>query len=97
MRQGNSTNFLYLSGLLPERHKRFYETLVKALKENGINYGLLPGTKDIWCRDYMPIQVSKNRFIQFNYSPGYLKGYKHLITDAKKVCKAIGIRSIVRI
>ncbi len=75
--------------------KRFYRKFIKVLEENGIRYGLLPGTKDIWCRDYMPIQTAKNRFIQFNYAPSYLKGYKHLITDTKKVCKAIGIRPIL--
>ena len=95
MSRDNSTNFLYLSRFLPKRHKRFYVKFVKALEENGIKYGLLPGTKDIWCRDYMPIQTAKNRFIQFNYAPSYLKGYKHLITDTKKVCKAIGVKPIL--
>ena len=43
---------------------------------------------------YYLYQTDKNRFIQFNYAPGYLKGYKQLITNTKKVCKAIGIKPI---
>lgn len=33
---------------------------------------LLQGTRDIWCRDYMPIQIYENRFIGYEYTPDYL-------------------------
>ena len=37
----------------------------KVLKENNIHYKFLSNTKDIWAVDYMPIQVQKEKFIQF--------------------------------
>ena len=47
-------------------------------------FGIIPGTKDIWCRDYLPIQVSENRFVQFRYAPDYLTGkYRHLRADGE--------------
>ncbi len=33
----------------------------------------IAGTRDIWCRDYMPVQLDRNRFVQFRYDPDYLK------------------------
>ncbi|MBW3595720.1 MAG: agmatine deiminase family protein [Planctomycetes bacterium] len=38
------------------------------------------GTKDIWVRDFLPVQVENSRFIKFAYRPDYLRGYPHLIT-----------------
>jgi len=89
------TNFLYFSGLLPQRHPKFFKELRAILERKGIRYGLLPHTKDIWCRDYMPIEVFKNRFVQFKYKPRYLlryKKYRATITDATDTCKAIGVK-----
>jgi hypothetical protein len=40
---------------------------------------VIPGTKDIWCRDYMPVQVEEDSFCQFVYRPDYLRGHGHLI------------------
>jgi len=71
------TNFLYFSELLPERYPRFWDRMKNILKEEGIKYSLLPFTKDIWCRDYMPIQISETEFVQFRYDPDYLKDRKY--------------------
>jgi agmatine deiminase len=38
-----------------------------------IPYGFLPGTKDVWAKDYMPIQITHDKFVQFIYDPAYLK------------------------
>ena len=91
------TNFVYFSALLPRRYPKFFKKLKAILKRKGIKYGLLPHTKDIWCRDFMPIQISKNRFVQFKYDPKYLKPKKYRAkkTDPSKVCEAIGIKSII--
>ena len=91
------TNFVYLSGLLPKRHPGVFKRLTAALEGKGIAWGLLPDTMDIWCRDYMPIQVSKDRFVQFKYDPIYLKAkkYRATITDTAKVCDAIGIKPVI--
>ncbi|MBU4304999.1 MAG: agmatine deiminase family protein [Candidatus Omnitrophica bacterium] len=88
------TNLIYFSELLPRRHPKFFGELKARLERKGIECLLLPHTKDIWCRDYMPVQVSKNEFVQFKYEPSYLTRYKEYtttITDAAETCKAIGI------
>ena len=55
--------------------------MVRLLTGAGVETGFLPGTRDIWCRDYMPVQVAEGRFVQFVYRPDYLAaGYEHLVT-----------------
>ncbi|MBK9357023.1 MAG: peptidylarginine deiminase-like protein [Bacteroidales bacterium] len=55
------TNFVYFSGLLKEKPKYqdFNNRLMDVLKKHSISYSYLPGTRDIWCRDYMPVQVER--------------------------------------
>ncbi len=97
--QDHKTNVLYLSELLKGETKRFqkynpfYERFVLLLEENNIEYRFLQKTKDIWARDYMPVQVSKDKFIQFDYQPPYAlkyKKYQHTISDPQEVCEANG-------
>lgn len=67
------TNTVYFSSLLPEKCPILNVHLIDALQKRGIPYGYLSGTKDIWCRDYMPIQVNAVRFVFFKYTPDYLQ------------------------
>lgn len=67
------TNTVYFSSLLPEKCLILNAHLIDALQKHGIPYGYLSGTKDIWCRDYMPIQVNAERFVFFKYTPDYLQ------------------------
>lgn len=85
-----------LSGLLLENHPRFFNQLTTLFSNHQIPFSLIPSTKDIWARDYMPIQISYDEFIQFIYTPDYLKPktYTHLRTDVSKVCKAIDLNPI---
>ena len=56
----------------------------RSLEHHGIPLRTIPGTQDIWCRDYMPIQVAEDRFVQFRYAPDYLGGqYRHLRADGR--------------
>ena len=59
-----------------------WENIKQALEENGIAYGLLPNTKDIWARDYMPA-YSNGHYISYVYNPDYLQNDKDkkYITD----------------
>lgn len=66
------TNFVYLSDKLKEFFPDFFERLTKKFEELDIPYGILEGTKDIWCRDYMPIQLTDDVFVGYNYNPDYL-------------------------
>lgn len=77
------TDTVFFSDLLPERCPTLYNSIDKILKDNDIDHRLLRGTKDIWCRDYMPIQASEKRFVFYKYDPDYLqtKYYQRTITD----------------
>ena len=69
----NLTNTVFFSGLLPKKCPTLNELLVKALEESWIHYACLSETKDIWCRDFMPIQIAENRFVPYKYTPDYLQ------------------------
>ena len=69
----NLTNAVYFSSLLPEKCPVLNAHITEALQKRGIVYGYLPGTKDIWCRDYMPIQIEREHFVQYKYTPDYLQ------------------------
>ena len=48
-------------------------SIADALRKRDIPFTYLKGTKDIWCRDYMPIQIQKDRFVFYRYTPDYLQ------------------------
>ncbi len=50
-----------------------YQRIVDILDANNVSHGLLEGVADYWCRDYMPIQLGHDDFLQFRYHPDYLK------------------------
>ena len=55
-----------------------------------IEWGEIEGTKDIWIRDYMPIQISDDRFIVYNYNPDYLKDSgDDYLTDSRSIAAGI--------
>ena len=84
----NQNGIVYMSELLEVRFKDSFERLTTILKKYDVEYRLLKGTKDIWCRDYMPVQTTSGKFIQFKYDPSYLKGKKEweeLRTNPKEV------------
>ena len=86
---GKDANTLYLSQML-STDKRFAATcnsLTSLLDNHDVNYKFLKGTKDIWCRDYMPIQTSLGNFVQFRYEPSYLEDDENLRSDPKEICK----------
>lgn len=57
-----------------------WNNIKQALEENGIAYGLLPNTKDLWARDYMPA-YSNGRYVSYVYNPDYLQDEKEYITN----------------
>lgn len=87
------TNFLYLADCLRKFQPAFTERLAKVLHDLKIPYDFLPNTKDIWAKDFMPIQMSKDDFVQFTYGPDYLKPlkYQHLRSVTDDVCRNIDL------
>lgn len=93
----SQTNVLYLADTLPLKYPLFYSRLQSTLETCGIPHELLPGTKDVWAVDYMPVQVTPGKFVQFVYNPDYLQNdetfyWQETITDASAVCGEINIR-----
>lgn len=90
------TDFVFLSDLL-QTESAFTATctrICEILSKHSVEYDFLKGTKDIWARDYMPIQIDKDRFIQFRYEPNYLKDYLELQSNPKLVCELNNIKPI---
>ena len=79
------TNTVYFSSLLPEKCPILNAHLVDALQKHGILYAYLSETKDIWCRDFMPIQIEEDRFVFYKYTPNYLQDALWLQTNTKEV------------
>jgi hypothetical protein len=86
----NLTNTVYFSSLLPEKCPILSASISEVFLQRGISFDYLKGTKDIWCRDYMPIQIQKDRLIAYKYTPDYLqdKRYIRLQTNPEDVLQA---------
>lgn len=89
----HKTNTLFLADSLPIKFEAFYEKLEVLLKRYGVNTQFLSPTNDIWTRDYMPVQVSANRFVQFSYNPDYLKSRlrRKSISDVDRICENLSL------
>ena len=90
----NQTNKLFLSDSLPYKQPLFYKRFEKVLKDCDISFEFIPKTKDIWAVDFMPVQISKERFIQFKYNPDYLHNWKmqDTISDVNRICNEIELK-----
>lgn len=82
MEQGNEKNpMIYFSSLLPQRHSNEAKAISEALNAHQVSHQFLPHTKDIWLRDFMPVQTRTGQFIAFRYEPSYLEEKPELRTD----------------
>ena len=86
----NLTTGVYFSDLLPKKCPILNQHIAKTLEENRIRYAYLSETKDIWCRDFMPIQIDEDLFVFYKYTPDYLQSpyYRRLQTNPEKVLQA---------
>lgn len=90
-------NRVYFSDRLPETSPITYQGLTDILDRYRVPHSLLNGTKDIWCRDYMPIQVLPNHFVAFGYRPDYLldsRAHRESISDGLEVARLNGIGGV---
>ena len=85
----NLTNTVFFSDLLPKKCPTLNQHIAQVLEANGIPFAYLSETKDIWCRDFMPIQIEKDCFVFYRYMPNYLqdKAGLRLQTDTEKVLR----------
>lgn len=77
------TNKVYLADGL-RHYMPMCLNLINALEKEGIAFSFLPRTeskKHVWARDYMPIQIEKDKFLRYKYEPDYLWGFEDYIPD----------------
>lgn len=88
---GNET--VYMSEMLMSKYPETCKNLIGILEKHNVNYSFIKGTKDIWCRDYMPVQTESGKIIQFKYEPSYLKGeeWDSIRSNVHEVCKMNGL------
>lgn len=87
----NQTNKVYLAEGL-RHYEEAYKNILNALYQNRIHSDLLPKTesyKHVWARDYMPIQLEKDRFLLYEYQPDYLDGYPDYIPNYRAIARKL--------
>ncbi|MBU3677740.1 MAG: agmatine deiminase family protein [Chitinophagaceae bacterium] len=90
----HQTNFVYLADTLKKKCPTVFEQLTKYFKRYNIQYDVLQGTKDIWVRDYMPVQVAEDYFVKYQYNPDYLNtpALQKTITDGYALSTSLGLK-----
>lgn len=81
-------NKVYFSSLFARHYKDLYSAIRIILKAEGIACETISGTKDYWCRDYMPVQADRQSFAQFMYHPDYLELMREYETNVDEVIAA---------
>ncbi|MCC3154587.1 agmatine deiminase family protein [Hymenobacter sp. BT770] len=89
----HSAGRFYLADTLAQRHPNTASALTNALRLSGVEVATLPGTRDIWARDYMPVPTALGSLVQFRYAPDYLrpKRWHRTITDGANVTQQLGL------
>lgn len=87
------TNKVYYSYQSNYSFKSEIKELKVYLKKAGVECAKIIGTKDYFCRDYMPIQKDKSTLVQFTFKPDYLLNdpeLKKFVTDTRLVYRQNG-------
>lgn len=80
---------VYISGLLSQ-NQEFYSDFKSLLLDRNIELIELPGTKDLWCRDFMPVRSARGSNLLFQYDPSYLKGeWEYKRTPRESIIKIL--------
>lgn len=82
------TNQVFFSSYFTEKATKCRKAVEKILNDHHIPFNTIYGTKDIWARDYMPVQIAENEFVSYTYHPDYLEGKREYET-AKYKCTAL--------
>jgi len=81
----DKTNKLYISSLIDRMEGNLDIEVRSKLKSCIIDFcpncELLFNTRDVWTRDYMPIQLTDGLYLGFTYKPDYLIDYQKCTTN----------------
>lgn len=90
------SNRVFYSAKLPEACPIAYNSITKIRDKYGVPHEALKATKDIWMRDFMPIQEYLRSLLLYNYTPDYLcteARYRDLVSAPVEVCEVNGIKA----
>lgn len=82
-------NKVLVSDLLRSIAPKAFKGIKEACERFNVPFGELEGTQDIWCRDYMPLQVDAEQYQKYIYAPDYLlksEEDRATITDGASIC-----------
>ena len=88
------TNVVYLADGI-RHYMPLAINLFNALDSAGVETHLLRHTesaKHVWARDYMPLQLDEDRFLQYRYAPDYLKNYPDYIPPYEAICRGLHLK-----
>ena len=88
------TNTIYFSEKLKEQFPETATQITNTLHSMGVDPIFLSGTKDIWARDYMPVQVKEHKFIQYTFYPDYLLKYENLKSNPESICTDLKLKTV---
>ena len=97
MIQDYQTNKVYLAEGL-KNYMPMYMNLLEALSAEDISVSTIPRTKSakhVWARDYMPIQLSKDKYLLYLYYPDYLQDDEDYIPDFPSIVKDMHLDCVV--
>ncbi len=79
------TSKLYISSLIDTVYGGLDVEIRSKLKLGIMDFcpkcEMLVNTRDVWARDYMPIQLTENIFLGYTYNPDYLKDDPECVTN----------------
>ena len=88
------TNVVYLADGI-RHYMPLAINLFNALDREEIEVHLLRHTesaKHVWARDYMPLQLDENRFLQYRYAPDYLRNDPDYIPPYETICRGLHLK-----
>jgi len=88
------TNTIYFSEKLVEQSPEIAKQIFSTIEQLGSKPRFLPVTKDIWARDYMPVQVNEHKFIQYTFYPDYLLKFENIKSDPDSICIDLNLYTV---
>ena len=91
----SQTDKVYLAEGLIYHYEEVFRNLLSILDRGHL--ACLPYTKSykhVWARDYMPIQLDKDRFLLYDYNPDYLRGYPDYVPRYKSITNKLNLDCI---
>jgi agmatine/peptidylarginine deiminase len=88
------TNTIYFSEKLKDQFPEIAIQIYSTIGLFGAKCRFLSGTKDIWARDYMPVQINEHKLIQYTFYPDYLLEFENIKSDPESICTDLNLTTV---